>query len=139
MIPVTPSLALDEAEIEYQAIRAPGPGGQHVNKTESAIQLRFDARASASLPNAVFLRLKPLAGRRMTQDGVIVITANRHRSQEMNRRDALDRLVEMIRAAAVAPKRRRPTKPTFSSQKKRLERKKLHGARKKQRRAPDVN
>ena len=139
MIPVTPTITLDEAEIEIQAIRAPGPGGQHVNKTESAIQLRFDARASAALSNAIFLRLKPLAGRRMTQDGVIVITANRHRSQEMNRRDALDRLVEMIRAAAVPPKRRRATKPTYASQKKRLEGKKLRGERKKQRRLPDVN
>jgi ribosome-associated protein len=139
MIPVTPTLALDEAEIEYQAIRAPGPGGQHVNKTESAIQLRFDARASAALSNQQFLRLKTLAGRRMTQDGVIVITANRLRSQELNRRDALDRLLDLIRQAAVVPKRRRPTKPTLASKKQRLEGKKLRGQRKKQRRAPDVN
>lgn len=139
MIPVTPTIQLDETEIEYQPIRAPGPGGQHVNKTESAIQLRFDARASAALSNPQFLRLRTLAGRRMTQDGVIVITANRLRSQEMNKRDALERLLELIRQAAVVPKRRRATKPTFASKQKRLEGKKLHGQRKKQRRAPDVN
>ena len=91
MIPVTPSISIDEHEIEERFIRAPGSGGQKVNKTESAVQLRFNARSSPSLSNAVFLRLKPLAGRRMTKDGVIVIAANRFRTQDLNRKDAMDR------------------------------------------------
>ena len=121
MITVTPTISLAESEIEETFIRSPGPGGQHVNKTESAVQLRFNARNSASLSNAVFLRLKTLAGRRMTRAGVIVITANRFRSQERNRGDAIDRLVDLIRRAAVAPKRRRATKPTGASKQRRLE------------------
>ena len=112
MIRITPSIGIDENEIEEHFIRAPGPGGQKVNKTESAVQLRFNARKSPALSNAVFLRLKPLAGRRMTRDGVIVITANRFRAQEQNRRDAMDRLIDLIRKAAVPPKYRRPTKPS---------------------------
>lgn len=121
MITVTPTISLAESEIEETFIRSPGPGGQHVNKTESAVQLRFNARNSTGLSNAVFLRLKTLAGRRMTRAGVIVITANRFRSQERNRGDAIDRLVDLIRRAAVAPKRRRATKPTGASKQRRLE------------------
>ena len=121
MITVTPTISLAESEIEETFIRSPGPGGQHVNKTESAVQLRFNARNSTGLSNAVFLRLKTLAGRRMTRAGVIVITANRFRSQERNRGDAIDRLVDLIRRAAVAPKRRRVTKPTGASKQRRLE------------------
>ena len=121
MITVTPTISLAESEIEETFIRSPGPGGQHVNKTESAVQLRFNARNSTGLSNAVFLRLKTLAGRRMTRAGVIVITANRFRSQELNRGDAIDRLVDLIRRAAVAPKRRRATKPTGASKQRRLE------------------
>ncbi len=136
MIQVTPAITLADNEIEETFIRAAGPGGQHVNKTESAVQLRFNAKNSASLSNAVFLRLKPLAGRRMTQGGVIVITANRFRSQERNRADALDRLVELIRRAAVAPKRRRPTKPTLASKYRRLEAKRKRGAVKNTRSRP---
>ena len=121
MIPITPSIGIDENEIEEHFIRAPGPGGQKVNKTESAVQLRFNARKSPALSNAVFLRLKPLAGRRMTRDGVIVITANRFRAQEQNRRDALNRLIELIRKAAIPPKHRRPTRPSVGAKKRRLE------------------
>lgn len=121
MIPVTPTISLDENEIEERFIRSPGPGGQKVNKTESAVQLRFDARHSSALSNAVFLRLKPLAGRRMTRDGVIVITANRFRAQEQNRRDALERLLALIREAAEPPKYRRPTKPSKAAKQRRLE------------------
>jgi ribosome-associated protein len=121
MITVTPSIALAESEIEETFIRSPGPGGQHVNKTESAVQLRFNARKSASLTNAVYLRLKTLAGRRMTRAGVIVITANRFRSQERNRADAMERLVDLIRRAAVAPKPRRVTKPGRGAKQKRLD------------------
>ncbi len=119
MIEITPSIALNESEIEEQFIRSPGPGGQKVNKTESAVQLRFNARACAALTEAVFERLKTLAGRRMTRDGVIVITANRFRTQEQNRRDALDRLIELIRAAAIPPKRRRPTRPSRAAKERR--------------------
>jgi len=121
MIEVTPSISIGENEIEEQFIRSPGSGGQKVNKTESAVQLRFDARASSGLTNAVYLRLKTLAGRRMTKDGVVVITANQFRTQELNRRDALDRLVELIRAAATPPKQRRPTKPSKGAKQRRLD------------------
>src|SRR3546814_6400742 len=105
MIHVTSTIALDEDEIEETFIRSSGPGGQHVNRTESAVQLRFDAARSPALSEAVRARLKRLAGRRMTSEGVIVIEAQRFRAQDRNRQDALDRLVEMIRQAAVPPKR----------------------------------
>lgn len=107
---------------------------QKVNKTESAVQLRFNARQSPALSNAVFLRLKPLAGRRMTRGGVVVITANRFRAQEQNRHDALDRLVELIRkAAAPPPIRRRPTKPSMASKRRLRDSKRRHSNRKKER------
>ena len=121
MIPVTEHIALDEREIEESFVRASGPGGQNVNKVASAVQLRFDARRSPSLPNEVAVRLMKLAGRRMTQDGILVITAQRFRSQEQNRQDALDRLIELIRQAAVRPTPRRKTKPTLASKRRRLE------------------
>jgi ribosome-associated protein len=121
MIRVTDSIALDEREIEESFVRASGPGGQNVNKVASAVQLRFDVRRSPSLPNDVAVRLIKLAGRRMTQDGVLVITAQRFRSQEQNRQDALDRLIELIRRAAVRPTPRRKTKPTLASKQRRLE------------------
>ena len=133
MIEITPAIHLDEKEIEEQFIRAPGPGGQKVNKTESAVQLRFDARHSPALTNVVFLRLKTLAGRRMTHEGVIVLTANRFRSQEQNRGDALDRLIALIREAAVAPKHRRPTKPSKAAKRRRLDAKRHQGSLKRQR------
>lgn len=133
MIEVTPDISISETEIEEHFIRSPGSGGQKVNKTESAVQLRFNARASAGLSNAVFLRLKTLAGRRMTKDGVVVITANQFRTQELNRRDALDRLVAMIRDAATPPKRRRPTKPSKGAKQRRLDGKRRQGDLKKTR------
>ena len=121
MIPVTDSIILDEREIEESFVRASGPGGQNVNKVASAVQLRFDVASSPSLPDPVRARLKRLAGRRLTQDGVLVITAQRFRSQEQNRHDALERLKSLIRRAAATPTPRRPTKPTLASKRRRLE------------------
>ena len=121
MIEVTPSISIGEHELEEHFIRSPGSGGQKVNKTESAVQLRFNARGSPALTNAIFLRLRTLAGRRMTKDGVVVITANQFRTQELNRRDALERLVTLIQAAAKAPIHRRPTKPSKAAKRRRLD------------------
>jgi len=133
MIEVTPDIVLEDTEIEERFIRSPGPGGQKVNKTESAVQLRFDARHSPALSNAQFLRLKSLAGRRMTADGIVVITAHQFRTQELNRKDALDRLIALIRNAATPPKRRRPTKTPRAEKRKRLDSKKRTGEIKKSR------
>lgn len=121
MIQITPWLSIDEDELQERAARASGPGGQHVNKTSTAVELRFDVRASPSLPEDVKARLEKLAGARLTQDGVLVLFAQGSRSQEMNRQDVRARLIELIARAAVRPKTRRPTKPTYSSKLKRLE------------------
>ena len=121
MIRVTPRLSIEETELEESFIRASGPGGQNVNKVSSAVQLRFDVRRSPSLPDAVRSRLEKLAGSRLTLDGVLILTAQAHRSQERNRQDARDRLIALIRQAAVAPIPRRPTKPTLGSKLRRLE------------------
>jgi len=121
MIQVTPAIALDESELVESFVRSSGPGGQNVNKVETAVQLRFDVRGSPSLPEGVRERLERLAGRRLTQDGVLVLTAQRFRTQERNRQDALERLLALIREAAVPPVARRATKPTFASKQRRLE------------------
>ena len=132
MIRVTDSIEIDEKEFEEQFVRSSGPGGQNVNKVASAVQLRFDARRSRALPDAVAIRLMELAGKRLTKDGVIVLTADRFRTQDMNRSDAQERLVELIRqAAAPPPPKRRATKPTKASKERRLTEKKGRGGIKK--------
>ncbi len=124
MIRITDRISIDERELEERFVRASGPGGQNVNKLSSAVQLRFDVRRSPSLGPDVRARLEQLAGRRLTRDGIIVIMAQRHRTQERNRQDALDRLVELIERASVAPTPRRPTRPTRGSKERRLATKK---------------
>ena len=133
MLYITATITLQEDELVERFIRSPGPGGQNVNKVETAVQLRFDAAYSPNLPHAVYLRLKPLAGRRMTRDGVLVITANRVRSQERNREDARERLATLIRQAANSPKRRRPTRPGKAAKQRRLDAKKRRAGIKKTR------
>jgi ribosome-associated protein len=133
-IPVTPDLNLDEAELEMTFIRSSGPGGQNVNKVSSAVQLRFNVRRSPSLPNAVAIRLIKIAGKRATNEGEIVIAANQHRTQEMNRKDAVARLVDLVRQATVVPKRRVKTKPTKSARQERTDTKKKRGTVKTNRR-----
>jgi ribosome-associated protein len=133
MIRVTGKIAIDEREIAESFVRASGPGGQNVNKLATAVQLRFDVRHSRSLPAEVAARLERLAGSRLTRDGVLVIIAQRHRTQARNREDALERLVDLIRRAAIPPVSRRPTKPTASSRERRIEGKKRRGGIKRQR------
>ena len=135
MIQVTGRIAIDEREIDESFVRASGPGGQNVNKLSTAVQLRFDVRHSPSLPHDVRERLERIAGSRLTNDGVLVIIAQRHRTQPRNRDDALNRLIEMIRQAAVVPVKRRPTRPTKASRERRIEGKKRRSGIKNMRRS----
>jgi ribosome-associated protein len=136
MIRINDDISIDESEIAQEFIRASGPGGQHVNKAATAVQLRFDVEASPSLPEAVRERLQDLAGNRMTESGVLIIEARRFRTQEQNRQDALDRLVALIRRASHKPKTRRKTKPTRASKERRLEQKRRRSEIKRMRRSP---
>jgi len=131
MIRVNAQIELDEREIQEDFVRASGPGGQNVNKVSTAVQLRFDVARSPSLPDPVRVRLIALAGRRVTQDGVLIIEAERFRSQRRNRDDALERLIELIREACEVDKPRRPTRPTLASRKRRLDSKQRRGETKK--------
>jgi ribosome-associated protein len=124
MIRINDRLSIDESEIEESFVRSSGPGGQNVNKLSTAVQLRFDVRRSPSLPNDVAIRLMKLAGKRLTKDGVLVLTAQNQRTQERNRAEATDRLVALLREAAIPPVPRRATKPTRASKKERLDSKK---------------
>jgi len=121
MIEITPSLTIDDSEIQLDFVRASGPGGQNVNKVSTAVQLRFDVRGSPSLPPEIKQRLERLAGSRLTAEGVLVIESRQYRTQEQNRQAALDRLADLVRSAAQPPKPRRPTRPSLASKQQRLE------------------
>ena len=131
MIRVNAQIELDEREIQEDFVRASGPGGQNVNKVSTAVQLRFDVARSPSLPEPVRVRLMALAGHRLTQDGVLIIEAERYRSQRRNRDDALERLLALIREACEVEPPRRPTRPTLASKKRRLDSKQRRGETKK--------
>ena len=118
---ITPTLVIPDTDLSFAFIRASGPGGQNVNKVSSAVQLRFDMAGTTVLSDAVKSRLRALAGRRLTDDGAILITARNQRSQDHNRREALERLAELIRNALIVPKTRKATKPTRASRERRLE------------------
>jgi ribosome-associated protein len=136
MIKITKDIAIPENELQYTFVRASGPGGQHVNRTATAVQLCFDAANSPSLPDDVRRRLLKLASNQVNKEGVLIIEARRYRSQRRNRRDAVNRLVRWIREAARKPKKRRKTKPTRASKERRLKDKRHRGKIKRLRQAP---
>jgi len=136
MLEITPTLKIDERELQIDFMRASGPGGQNVNKVATAVQLRFDVRSS-SLPEEAKVRLIHLAGKRITGEDVLLIEAKRFRTQEQNREDALQRLVDLLRRSLIKPKARKKTKPTKAAKEKRLKEKKVRGEIKKIRQSQD--
>ncbi len=133
MIQVTEEIALDDGEINFEFVRSGGPGGQNVNKVATCVQLRFNAVESPSLPAQVRERLLRLAGKRVSQEGVLILTGRRFRTQERNRQDVIDRLVMMIRQAATPVRTRKATKPSAAAKRRRLEQKRQQASRKRQR------
>ncbi len=136
MIEITASVRIPDSELHFEFVRASGPGGQNVNKVATAVQLRFDVAHSPSLPEAVRARLRTLAGRRLSTEGVLILDARRFRTQERNRQDALQRFVELVRQATVRPRKRVATKPSRAARQRRLEGKRKRSAVKRMRRRP---
>ena len=136
---VTETITLDERELTERYIQSPGPGGQHVNKSATSVQLRFDVRRSTSLPPGVKIRLEQIAGKRLTKEGVLIITAHSSRSRERNRQEARQRLAHLIRRAAQVPKRRMKTRPPRGVKERRLQQKKHHSMKKRRRHPPLVS
>ena len=139
MLKITDQISLDERELEERFVRASGPGGQNVNKVSTAVELRFDVVGSPSLPEGVRVRLARLSGRRLSDEGILVIRADRFRTQERNREDARERLTELIRRATIVPKRRVATKPSRASKERRRDDKKKRGRVKRLRGSRDLD
>lgn len=139
MIEITPDIFLDEGELKWEFVRSSGPGGQKVNKVSTAVQLRFDVIRSASISEDVKQRLLKIGGKRVTEEGILILNARRFRSQDRNRQDALERLVELIREATEVPKLRRETKPSEASKKRRREEKRQQSAKKEMRKRPTLD
>jgi ribosome-associated protein len=139
MISITPAIVIPEREIELEFVRASGPGGQRVNKVATAVQLRFDVANSPSLPEDVRRRLLRLGGRRVTDDGVLILQARSYRTQDRNRQDAIDRLIDLIRKASKRPKLRRKWKPSLNSRMRRLDQKRRRSEKKHWRRPPRMD
>ena len=134
IIKITDSIYINESEVKESFIRSSGPGGQHVNKVATAVQLRFNAKNSGNISAKVYKRLRAIAGSKLTEDGILIIVSREHRSQSQNRRVALDKLISLLQQAAKKPKHRTPTRPSQASVEKRLRNKRLQSEKKKSRR-----